>query len=117
MTPSSERSSDGAANLNVLNVVALTLRYVIPWLGVCVALYLFAGIVAAALGSSSISNAWVQLMSNVSRTRGFAFVFGFLGVLYGIQQRNLRPASVTRLRARLTALEHAPEAKSGARPL
>jgi hypothetical protein len=103
--------------LKFINVFALALRYAVPWLCLCVALYLFAGIMAAAFQSESGANIWIQLMSNVSRTRAFAFVFGFLGVLYGIQERNLRRTTVKRLRARLNTLEQALTQKSNASQL
>jgi hypothetical protein len=35
-------------------------------------------------------SAWVELSGNLKVTRGFAFIFGGMGFLYGLQQRRLR---------------------------
>ena len=90
-----------------VNLFALTIRYAVPWLSLCFALFSIGHIMTLAFDSSSAANTWIQLMSNVSRTRAFAFIFGFLGVMYGIQERNLRRSEVKRLRLRVTVLERA----------
>ena len=108
--------------VHVVNTLSLAFRYVVPWTALCVAVYLFATSVTAAActsdGSGAASNLWVLLLSNVNRTRAFAFIFGFLGAFYGIQQRNLRLKAVRRLKTRIAALEGSATARhSGSGPL
>ena len=89
--------------LKLIDLTATLLRYAVPWAAVCLALYLFLQIVRAAAGTGS--DAIVALLSNVTRTRALAFVFGVMGALYGIEQRNLRRTATQRLKARIDTLE------------
>jgi hypothetical protein len=55
--------------------------------------------------AQSAAETLISLLSSVSRTRGFAFVFGFCGVVYGLQQRNLRRTETERLHQRIAVCE------------
>ena len=91
--------------IKFLDLATWVVYSVVPWGLLTVALYLLLRVMTAVSPAQSTAETFISLLSNVSRTRGFAFVFGFCGVVYGLQQRNLRRAEVHRLRARIAALE------------
>ena len=53
----------------------------------------------------STQQIWVELMTNVTRTRGFAFVFGLFSVGYGLRQRAARVSNEKFYRTRIDELE------------
>jgi hypothetical protein len=89
--------------LTLIDLAAVVLRDVFPWTALCIALYLLLQLVETALPPDS--DPWITLMTNATRTRALAFIFGFMGALYGIQQRNLRRSTEFRLKSRIAALE------------
>jgi hypothetical protein len=95
------------------DLLALLIQYALPWIGLAVGLYLFRDAVRQ-LFNESDSPIWIGLMTNINRTRAFAFIFGFLGVFYGLQERNLRHSAVTRLRQRIAELERELQARQRA---
>ncbi len=88
-----------------LGLVAVLLDRVAPWLLVCISLLLLERAIAAAARADTAGSVIVFLMSNVKVTRGFAFVFGLAGVIYGLQQRSLRRAEAARQERRIAELE------------
>jgi hypothetical protein len=89
--------------LKLIDLAAVALRYVAPWVLLCVALYLLLRV--AQIATQPGSDVLADLLSNVTRTRALAFIFGIMGMMYGIRERNLRRAAVVRLSTRVEALE------------
>lgn len=89
-----------------LDLIAVLMHHVAPWLLLAIALYLFRDIVIRLTTGETGVEIWVELVSNVSRTRAFAFVFGFFGIYYGLKQRNLRESAVSSLTTRIEELEN-----------
>lgn len=95
---------------SLLHLTSLAFKYIVPWL---LALAVLAALRDAALalsGQNTLFGAWVEFTSNIRVSRGFAFVFGTLGILYGLQQRSHRRAEEQRLTQRIRQLEHRLEA-------
>lgn len=90
----------------MLDLIAVLMHSVAPWLLLAIALYLFRDIVIRLTTGETGVEIWVELVSNVSRTRAFAFVFGFFGIYYGLKQRNLRESAIAGLTARIDELEN-----------
>ena len=82
--------------LDLLSFLVTTILPLLLWLA---ALYTLRDVLLAATQQRSMLPAWVELMSGLSRARGFGFVFGFLGILYGVQQHWLRAKLEAKLQA------------------
>lgn len=91
--------------LRLIDLFSFALHRLSPWVLAIVGLYLLRDILVALNQESSATAFWVQLMGNVQRTRGFAFLFGGLAIVYGLKQRELRRTAVDRLSHRVTELE------------
>jgi hypothetical protein len=91
----------------LVNVLAILANKVVPWM---VGIWFVLTIKDAALaisGENSIADAWVQFTSNIRVSRGFAFLFGACGIVYGLQQRSLRRAEVSELTKKVEKLQSA----------
>ena len=91
--------------LKVLDLLALLVDRLIPWFLLLVVIVVFRRLAGFLFSDYSTSETWIAIMANVSRTRAFALIFGFFGILYGLQQRSLRRQAVARLSARVRTLE------------
>ena len=91
--------------LPLIDKILLVISRALPWLLAILALTVLRDVLLQLTRTDSTPHAWVRLMSDVSRTRAFAFVFGILGALYGIRQRELRRRAVKRLEMRMASLE------------
>jgi hypothetical protein len=91
--------------IKLLDLAARLADSVLPWALLIAALYLLLHVMTAVSPARSVGDMLISLLSSVSRTRGFAFVFGFCGTAYGLQQRNLRRSESDRLQGRIAALE------------
>jgi hypothetical protein len=84
--PSSSRTYGVAA----IHLLSLLISKVLPWV---LLIFLIRAVADAAVdlsGAPGVLGAWVELSGNLKVTRGFAFIFGGMGFLYGLQQRRLR---------------------------
>ncbi len=86
------------------------IQKVLPWVFLLVALYQVRLIASSAMGKESFLEVWLVWMSNAKVTRMSAFVFGLMGVAYGLAQRALRRAAEQRLQSRIARLEAEAEA-------
>jgi hypothetical protein len=94
-------------------LLAVLLEQFARWLPVIIVLVLLKEITHELAGQRSFVDAWLLLMAQAKVTRLFAFVFGFAGVLYGFQQRNLRRSLEKQWQSRLEALESRPGNQHG----
>ena len=100
----------------VLKLLTLLINRVFPWV---LAIVLVVAVRDAAMDlakAPSLLAAWVELTGRVKATRPFAFLFGALGIAYGLQQRNLRRAVEARLARRIPELERIIEQHRTTRP-
>lgn len=89
----------------LFHLTCLFVQYVMPWL---LAIGLIIEIRETALAmteTNSVLRAWVEIVSNIRVSRGFAFVFGGGCTLYGLHQRKLRRLDRKRLLDRIAVLE------------
>jgi hypothetical protein len=84
------------ASLAVVHIVALLIQKVLPWILAIVLMTAVRETAYSASGQSRLMDAWRELTQNIKVSRGFALVFGSFGILYGLQQRNLRRAEHAR---------------------
>lgn len=97
----------------VIDLLATALHRILPWI---LAVWLLASLratILAVAGPDDLGSVWLQLLSGANRTRGFAFVFGMMGMIYGFRQRDLRHAAVNRLALQIRNLEQRLEASAG----
>ncbi len=104
MQPSKD-APPGALALRLIDLAATAIHRLGPWLAAVWLLSLLHRLVLAASGTDDPQSAWLNLFGGVARTRTFAFVFGILGALYGLRQRDLRHRAVGRLKERVRKLE------------
>lgn len=71
-----------------------------PWILATLASYYVRASILAATHEQSLWPAWLRMMTGLPEVRAFAFLFGMLGLAYGIKERELRRASIERLRHR-----------------
>ena len=90
---------------NALDVLALAIRRLAPWLVLLCALWLVRDTAARLSGKHSGVELWIMWMSSAKVTRLSAFIFGVAGVLFGLQQRSLRRSEQDRMGRRLEQLE------------
>jgi len=93
------------AALIIIDLISLSIHKVLPWL---LAVWLVIAVRDAAMslsGEGSLFRAWVELTSNLRVSRGFAFVFGVFGIVYGLRQRSLRETQYRHLSQRISELE------------
>ncbi len=90
--------------------ILIFIQKVLPWILLLAALYQVRLIASTAIGKESFLEVWIVWMSNAKVTRMSAFVFGLMGVAYGLAQRALRRAAEQKLRGRIAELEAAAEA-------
>lgn len=86
-------------------IIAAVLSRSLPWLLLLASLVAFGNAVAELNRGESGRQIWIELMTNVTRTRGFAFAFGVFAVVYGMRERSARIRSDRYLRARISELE------------
>lgn len=108
-TVTSSKGAD-ALMLKLIDLLSQMAHRVLPWLLLVVALYVLQRTVGTLTRQETAAGAWIALMGKAQATRFFAFVFGVCGMLYGLQQRNLRRAAIKRLEARIAKLEALVEA-------
>jgi hypothetical protein len=101
-----DRKNKDLTALRIIDVAAITVHRVLPWLLAIVLLMLVRSTVSSITGQDTLTGAWLEFTSHIRVSRGFAFVFGGFGILYGLQQRNLRRAEERRLFQRLAELEN-----------
>ncbi len=89
----------------ILDLLSILSYRVAPWALLALVFYFFRQIVIGFEEGRPGLEMWIGIMTNVTRTRIFAFIFGFAGMLYGLQQRNLRRAESERLQKRIAELE------------
>lgn len=98
-------SPSGAIAIRLIDLTATAIHRIGPWLAAAWLLRLLHELVLAAAGTDDPQSAWITFFSGASRTRVFAFVFGVLGALYGLRQRELRHSAESRLKTRVRLLE------------
>ena len=103
-TVTSSKGAD-ALVLKLIDLLSQMAHRVLPWLLLVVALYALQDAVRTLTRQETPAGAWIALMGSVRATRFFAFVFGVSGMLYGLHQRNLRRAAISRLEGRIAKLE------------
>lgn len=89
----------------LFHLACLFVQYAMPWLLAIALVVVIRDTALAMTGSDSILRAWVELVSNIRVSRGFAFVFGGACTLYGLHQRKLRRLDRKRLLDRIAVLE------------
>ena len=100
----------------LFHLTALVIHRVLPWL---LAIALALAVRKAALDlthAPSLLAAWVELTGHIKATRPLAFLFGAMGVLYGLKERNLRRVTEARLARRIPELERIIQEMGGAQP-
>lgn len=75
-----------------------------PWAALVLCFWLIERI-AIHLTAQPAGGAILQVLSNIRVTRSLAFVLGIAGVLYGLQQRNLRRRSELLYQERIRQLQ------------
>ena len=91
--------------LSLIDLVSGFVQKVAPWLA---AVWLVVAVREAAISmgdDESFLGAWIKLTSNLRVSRGFAFVFGIFGTVYGLKQRSLRQTQFLQLSQRISELE------------
>jgi len=76
--------------LAVVHIISLLVSRVGPWVLAIALIRAVADSALALSGADNLFGAWIQFSTNLKVTRGFAFVFGAVGFVYGVQQRRLR---------------------------
>lgn len=101
-----DRKSKDLITLRIIDLVAIAVHRVLPWLLAIGLLMLARNAVSSITGQDTLTGSWLEFTSHIRVSRGFAFVFGGFGILYGLQQRSLRRAEEKRLYQRLAQLEN-----------
>jgi hypothetical protein len=91
--------------LRLIDLASLFVAKVLPWLLAIWLVYAVKEAAASLSGKDTLLGSIVELAGRVRVTRGFAFIFGGLGIFYGLQQRSLRHAAERYLRGRVAELE------------
>lgn len=78
-----------------------------PWLILLLVLFVLYEIVTSVSGRHGFFEVWLFLMQYMKLIRGFAYVFGAVGIFYGLRERELRRAAVERLTRRVQEMETA----------
>jgi hypothetical protein len=100
----SRKTTDRIA-LKLIDLLTALISKLGPWvLAVLASCYIRASILAATQQQTAWA-AWMRMMAGLNQVRAFAFIFGMVGLVYGIRERELRRAAVKRLRRRNTELE------------
>jgi hypothetical protein len=84
--PSSSRNYGIAA----IHFLSILVSKALPWVLAILLIRAVADAAVSLSGAPNLLSAWVELSGNLKVTRGFAFIFGGMGFLYGLQQRRLR---------------------------
>jgi hypothetical protein len=88
-----------------MHLASLLIEKVLPW-GLAIVLIREISESARILsGSETLWSAWLEFSSHLRVTRGFAFIFGGMGFLYGFQQQRLRHREEAQFLARISRLE------------
>lgn len=109
---STAESLSRAYGLAAVHCVAIFVHKALPWILAVILLHVVAQSALAFSGTDSLVGAWLELTSNMKVTRGFAFIFGGIGLLFGMQQRRIRQLEQAQFSARISALEHEISRKS-----
>jgi hypothetical protein len=98
--------------LAAVHCASLFIHKALPWILAVILLHVVAQSALAFLGTDSLLGAWLELTSNMKVTRGFAFIFGGIGLLFGMQQRRIRQLEQAQFSVRISELEHEISRKS-----
>jgi hypothetical protein len=86
----SDRSPSRSYILAAIHFLSILVSKGLPWLLAILLIRTVADVAVELSGAPNFVGAWIELSSNLKVTRGFAFIFGGLCFLYGLQQRRLR---------------------------
>lgn len=99
------RQTTHATVLEVIDLLTVVIAKLGPWALAVLAAYYVRESIQSATHQPTFSQAWMQVMTRLPQVRAFAFIFGMLGLAYGIKERELRRASTERLMQRTAELE------------
>ena len=99
------RQTKHAAVVRLIDLVTVLIARLGPWALAVLAAYYIRGCIQSATHQPTLSQAWMRMMTGLPQVRAFAFIFGMLGLAYGIKERELRRASTERLMQRTAKLE------------
>lgn len=100
----------------LFHLACLFVQYVMPWLLAIGLIIVVRDTALAMTESNSVLRAWVEIISNIRVSRGFAFVFGGGCVFYSLHQRKLRRLDRRRLLDRIAVLERRLQPPAGQDP-
>jgi hypothetical protein len=92
--------------IRIIDLVIVSLRYVVPWIAAGVVFYICYEAILAVNQDPNAGATWIKMIGGASRTRGFAMLLGILGCLYGLNQQKLRRQAVARMSKRIQELEN-----------
>jgi hypothetical protein len=107
------RQNTHATVLKVIDLLTVVIARLGPWALAVLAAYFVRGSIESATHQPTLPQAWMRMMSGLPQVRAFAFIFGMLGLAYGIRERELRRTCTERLMQRTAELERQLNEKGG----
>lgn len=91
--------------IRVLEIVHTAVQLGIQWGALVWISYLASSAIIALAGKHTFADIGVSILGNFTLSEGTAYVFGGLGVSYGLLQRRIRRDTVERITSRIQELE------------
>ncbi len=102
-----------ALTIRAIDLATVVVSRLGPWILLAAAAYYLRGAVVEAAQEKALWPAWLRMLTRLNQVRAFGFIFGLLGLVYGIRERELRRAAVKRLSERNRELEGLLEQRGG----
>ena len=84
------RNTSEARTVKVIDLLTVLISKLGPWLLAVAVAYYIRGSILAVMHEDTLAPAWMKMMSSLNQVRVFGFIFGLLGLGYGIRERELR---------------------------
>lgn len=91
--------------IRVLEIVHTAVQLGIRWGALIWIVSLASSAISALAGKHTFADIGIRVLANVSISEGTAYVFGCVGISYGLLQRHLRRNEIQRLAPRIQELE------------
>jgi hypothetical protein len=78
------------AVVKIIDLLTVLISKLGPWVLAAAVSYYIRGSILAAMRQETLLPAWMKMMASVNQVRVFGFIFGLLGLAYGLKERELR---------------------------